>query len=280
MGGGYWRRVGDSEESGRVARLWCGADPGRVRGKEERLGRESHTLIPFWENFCKVSVQSRHQRSPASLMNRHDSIPNSYQLGVVGRKSDLDADLVQGLGHPSTYALHLEIWEACFHGCHMSLDKLWIIPHVYHSRNSPLPISSFSQCWLDSSIYLSAPLSSSLTSHFCYYPCHFFTKICVPLKNHLITPKLKMLSWLPIWLKIKFRFSTKSSLLFQEHTHPCRRAFALFVALALNILSSGILRAHPFSLCPNVTWSGHPCLASLYYSVFFYRLQYHIFVSF
>lgn len=213
-------------------------------------------------------------------MNGHDSIPDSYQLGVVGRKRDLDADLVRGLGHPSTYALHLEIWEACFHGCHMSLDKLWIILHVYHSRNSPFPISSFSQCWLNSSIYLSAPLSSSLTSHFCYYPCHFFTKICVPLKNHLITPMLKMLSWLPIWLKIKFKFSTKNFILFQEHklilaSGPLHFLLPWLWTFFSQIFSELILSG----LCPNVTWSEHPSLASLYYSVF-YKVQYHIFVIF
>ena len=78
-------------------------------------------------------------------------------------------------------------WEACFHGCHMSLDKLWIIPHIYHFRNSHFPVSSFSHCWLNSNSSLSAPLSSSLTSHFCFYPCLFFTKSCVPLKIQIIS---------------------------------------------------------------------------------------------
>lgn len=41
-------------------------------------------------------MQNWLQRSPASLMNGHDSIPKSYQLGVVGRKRDFDADLVWG----------------------------------------------------------------------------------------------------------------------------------------------------------------------------------------
>lgn len=69
----------------------------------------------------------------------------------------------------------------------MSLDKLWIIPHIYHSRNSPFPISSFSHCWLNSNSYLWAPLSFSQTPHFCYYPCLFFTKSCVPLKRQIIS---------------------------------------------------------------------------------------------
>lgn len=132
----------------------------------------------------------------------------------------------------------------------MSLDKLWIIPHIYHSRNSPFPISSFSHCWLNSNSYLWAPLSFSQTPHFCYsIHVSFHKKLC-SLKRQIISLPLcsKCCHGFPSDWKVKFKFSTKI-LLFQEHpTHPCLRSFELLLALAFSVLFSDLPRSSSFQV--------------------------------